>query len=53
MRVKPATGLSIRHPQSKELLGDGDEIEVPDNDLFWAKLLDQGDVVRVDEDAGA
>lgn len=51
MRVKPAPGLKIRHPVTKEMHDEhGEPITVADNDLFWVKLLEQRDVVKVEDD---
>ena len=50
MRVKPAPGLKIRHPVTKQLHDENDVIDVDDTDLFWAKRLEQGDVVKVEDD---
>jgi hypothetical protein len=46
MRVKPAPGLSVRDPETKQLL-PADGIDVPDNSILWNKILNDGDVVRV------
>ncbi|MBB3256865.1 hypothetical protein F4827_001710 [Paraburkholderia bannensis] len=47
MRVKPAPGLSVRNPETKQLL-PADGIEVPDDSILWNKILNDGDVVRMD-----
>lgn len=48
MIVKPAPGLKVRHPVTKQFLTD-EGLEVPDGDLFWTKVLNDGDVVLVEE----
>ncbi|ACC71058.1 DUF2635 domain-containing protein [Paraburkholderia phymatum] len=50
MRIKPAPGLSVRDPVTKQLL-PADGIEVPDGDIFWTRCLNDRDVVLVDEPA--
>jgi hypothetical protein len=47
MRVKPAPGLFVRDPETKQLLPE-DGIDVPDDHILWNKILNDGDVVRVD-----
>jgi hypothetical protein len=44
MRVKPAPGLSVRDPVTKQLL-PADGIDVPDGDIFWTRCLNDKDVV--------
>jgi hypothetical protein len=46
MRIKAAPGLKVRHPENKQLLPD-EGIDVPDDDIFWTKVLNDGDVVIV------
>lgn len=46
MRIKPAPGLSVRDPETKQLL-PADGIEVPDDSILWTKILNDGDVVLV------
>jgi len=46
MRVKPAPGLSVRNPADKQLLPP-EGIDVPDGDILWTKILNDGDVVLV------
>ncbi|WP_353191410.1 DUF2635 domain-containing protein [Pandoraea pnomenusa] len=48
MIVKPAPGLKVRHPVTKQLLDDAG-IAVPDDDIFWTRALNDGDVVCVEE----
>ena len=48
MRVKPAHGLKVRHPVSKEMFDETQSIPVDATDPFWAKLLEHGDVVLDD-----
>lgn len=45
MWVKPAPGLTVRSPETKQLL-PAEGIEVPDDSILWNKLLSFGDVVR-------
>jgi len=45
MRVKPAPGLKVRDPLSKQLL-PAEGIDVPDDSILWTKLLNDGDVVK-------
>ncbi len=55
MRIKPAEGLKVRipyNPSAGYLEPEGRE--VPDGDLYWHRLLLDGDVVKVDGgEAGA
>lgn len=44
MRIKPAPGLKVRDPITKQLLPD-DGIDVPDDSILWTKILNDGDVV--------
>lgn len=46
MRIKPAPGLSVRDPETKQLL-PADGIDVPDDSILWNKILNDGDVVLV------
>lgn len=48
MRIKPAPGLSVRNPETKQLL-PADGIDVPDDSILWNKILNDGDVVRVQD----
>ncbi|WP_419692239.1 DUF2635 domain-containing protein [Burkholderia gladioli] len=52
MRVKPAPGLQVRDPFTKKLLA-ADGIEVPDDSPVWNRILNDGDVVRVEQPAAA
>jgi hypothetical protein len=52
MRIKPAPGLSVRDPFTKQLL-PADGIEVPDDSILWNKILNDRDVVRVGEQSPA
>lgn len=49
MLIKAATGALVRDPVTKLPLpnegGDEDPVEVSDTDLFWARMLRDGDVV--------
>ena len=47
MRVKPAPGLKVRDPHTKKLLPD-DGIDVPDDSPVWNRILNDGDVERVE-----
>ncbi|MBR8030793.1 DUF2635 domain-containing protein [Burkholderia sp. BCCIQ04A] len=44
MIVKPAPGLKVRHPVTKQFLPP-EGIEVPDGDIFWTRVAEDGDVV--------
>jgi hypothetical protein len=44
MIVKPAPGLKVRHPVTKQFLPP-EGIEVPDGDIFWTRAVNDGDVV--------
>ncbi|WP_321810073.1 DUF2635 domain-containing protein [Burkholderia sp. BCC1985] len=44
MIVKPAPGLKVRHPVTKQFLPP-EGIEVPDGDIFWTRAANDGDVV--------
>ncbi|AOK33963.1 TPA: DUF2635 domain-containing protein [Burkholderia cenocepacia] len=44
MIVKPAPGLKVRHPVTKQFLPP-EGIEVPDGDIFWTRAASDGDVV--------
>ncbi|MDR5813319.1 DUF2635 domain-containing protein [Caballeronia sp. LZ033] len=52
MIVKPAPGLKVRHPDTKQFLPP-EGITVPDGDIFWTRAVNDGDVVVVDADAAA
>jgi hypothetical protein len=52
MIVKPAPGLKVRHPVTKQLLPP-EGIEVPEDDIFWNRAVNDGDVVRADNTAAA
>jgi len=45
MWVKPAPGLKVRDPATKQLLPETG-IEVPDDSIIWNKILNDGDVVK-------
>jgi hypothetical protein len=47
MIVKPAPGISVRNPVTKQLLPP-EGIEVPDGDIFWTRVLNDKDVVLGD-----
>ncbi|MBB5462876.1 DUF2635 domain-containing protein [Paraburkholderia sp. Cpub6] len=44
MIVKPAPGLKVRHPVTKQFLPP-EGIEVPEGDIFWTRAANDGDVV--------
>lgn len=60
MYVKPAPGLLLRDPVTKQLLSAApvegvkttvvpeEGMKVDDNDMFWRRRLRDGDAVRVD-----
>lgn len=52
MFIKPAPGLRIRDPHTKQFLPD-DGVEVPNDDLFWHRLINDGDVILVPPDQPA
>lgn len=45
MKIKPSPGVVIRDPVTKLLLPADVETEVPDNDLFWQRRINDGDVI--------
>jgi len=45
MFIKPAPGLRVRNPETKQLL-PAEGIEVPDDSILWTRILNDGDVVR-------
>lgn len=48
MKVKPAPGLKVRDPQTKDFLpAEGAEVE--DFDFYYTRRLRDGDVVLVDD----
>jgi hypothetical protein len=44
MFVKPAPGLRVRHPETRQHVPEAG-IEVPDTDTYWTRRLQDGDVV--------
>lgn len=46
MLVKPAPGLKVRDPKTKQHIPDAG-IEVSETDTYWARRLVDGDVVEV------
>jgi len=49
MRVKPAPGMKIRHPITRDLFDETEVFDVDPNDFFWAKLLEHRDIEPVEE----
>jgi hypothetical protein len=45
MLVKPAPGLKVRDPRTKQLI-DPEGVELPIHDLDFARLLTDGDLVE-------
>lgn len=52
MRVKPAPGLKVRDPETKDYLPDEGR-EVGDFNLYYIRRLKDGDVVLVTDDSHA
>lgn len=50
MRVKPKEGLVIRFPVKPYRKLPPEGAQVPDGDTYWMRRLQDGDVVRVDEE---
>ncbi|BCQ23156.1 hypothetical protein NK8_12810 [Caballeronia sp. NK8] len=48
MIVKPAPGLKVRHPDTKQFLPP-EGLTVPDGDIFWTRVANDGDVEIVEE----
>lgn len=48
--VKPAAGLVVRDPHTRQALPEGGA-PVDTSDLYWARRLNDGDVVRAAEPA--
>lgn len=46
MKIVPKAGLKIRDPHTLQVLPE-DGKEVPDHDLFWHRLINDGDVTVV------
>ncbi|QOT75057.1 DUF2635 domain-containing protein [Cupriavidus basilensis] len=46
MKIKPAPGLKVRDPVTKQFIGD--EHEADERDLYWHCRLRDGDVVPAD-----
>ncbi|WP_227459313.1 DUF2635 domain-containing protein [Cupriavidus pauculus] len=45
MKVKPAEGLKVRDPVTKQFIDDAHEIDP--TDFYWNRRLRDGDVVEV------
>jgi hypothetical protein len=50
MKVFPAPGLLVRDPATKTHV-PAEGLDVPDGDLFWNRLLRDGDVTLTPPDA--
>jgi hypothetical protein len=50
MFVKPAPGIKVRHPQTKQHIPETG-LEVPEGDTYWIRRLLDGDVLEVKPDA--
>lgn len=48
MRVRPKPGMTVRHPQTKQII-PAEGIDVLPTDLYWHRRVQQGDVEVVDE----
>lgn len=48
MKIKPAPGLKVRHPVTKQHI-PAEGIEVSDTDTYWFRRIRSGDVVLVTE----
>lgn len=46
MFVKPAPGVKVRDPRTKQHLIDAG-VDVPDGDTYWLRRIADGDVVEV------
>ncbi|WP_081087486.1 DUF2635 domain-containing protein [Burkholderia stagnalis] len=47
MIVKPAPGIKLRDPVTKEFISDEGHA-VDDFDLYWIRRINDGDAIRVD-----
>lgn len=52
MRVRPKAGMTVRHPQTKQII-PAEGIDVLPTDLYWHRRVQQGDVEVVDDSQGA
>lgn len=52
MIVKPAPGIKLRDPVTKQFIPDGGHT-VDDFDLYWIRRINDGDAIRVDAAAAA
>ncbi|MHB9833826.1 DUF2635 domain-containing protein [Paraburkholderia terrae] len=50
MKVFPAPGLLVRDPVTKTHVPADEGLDVPDGDLFWNRLLRDGDVTLTPPD---
>jgi hypothetical protein len=53
MFIKPAPGLVVRDPVTKTLIKTDQVFEVDPGDLYWNRLLRDGDVVVVTQQPAA
>lgn len=52
MWIKPKEGLKVRRPESARHGYVPEEgMQVPDGDLYWARLIGWGDVIEIDPPA--
>lgn len=49
MRIRPADGNIVRHPQTKQPI-PAEGIDVDETSLYWSRRIRQGDVVVVEAD---
>ncbi|MCY0854338.1 DUF2635 domain-containing protein [Cupriavidus sp. D39] len=52
MFVKPAPGIRLRDPVTKQFIADEGQ-EVDDFDLFWIRRINDGDAIKVDAPVAA
>lgn len=45
MKVKPAEGLKVRDPETRQFIDDNHEIDP--TDFYWNRRLRDGDVIKV------
>ncbi|GJG92837.1 DUF2635 domain-containing protein [Cupriavidus pauculus] len=51
MKIKPAPGLKVRDPVTKQLIEPGHEVDV--TDFYWHARLRDGDVLPIEEQSSA